>query len=915
MSKISQASAQFIRNIFGRERAKSDLAISSRELIRTAQGGMYGSGIDVGGIGGIGEALALDRRLLYRYGDYEEMDEYPDINAALDIYADDTTQVDGAKRQSVWVESDDGKIKDELNDLFHERLKIEENIWSIARTLSKYGNDFEEIVVGDGGVVDLNYLPIASVRRVEDKRGNLLGFAQTFSGNVDISPEQFEKLRIPGGGAVGPQKDVAAFEDWRVVHMRLLSKHRESKYGWSVVDAARWIWKRLMLLEDAVMVYKLCLRGDSQVWTTNGKKAIRDLEEGEEVFSYTRDDVLKKTRVVYKKHNGKDRLFRIKSAHRELFANATHPVLVETIIGKGSGKSCGRRMDYVEVKDLRPGEHRLVTPFRDDSLCEDIPLVVPEALDDNKKLNLPKVVNADFAKWFGFMIGVGFASARSFIEGDRACLVYEVGFVSGDKRDINEKYRELFASFFGEPKFVKAERSRHDCVGKFLISSRALYEFMILNGFMAHNRRIPEWVFRSSTVVREAFLEGLADGYCEGGGVSVERGRVSISLESCNFELVRDVRELVMQLGFRVGKITSRERPDSYLPETTIYCVSWSYDRQPMTEELESVEEVEVDDIWDIGVEADEHNFVANGIVVHNTRSPSRYAFYIDVGKSNRQEAERYVQEVMQRLKKKKFVNPKTGKLDLKNNPMGMDEDFFLAMREGREQTRVESLMGPSYQQVDDVEYFLNKLYAAIRIPKAYLGYDQNLPSKATLSMEDVRFGRTILRIQREVRNGLRKIANVDLAARRIDPAATKFDIMMAVPSAIFELGQMEIRRARADLASMMERHVSLYWILSNIYGLAEDEIAEITKQKKTEQKMMGGAGGGMGGGGFESVDPRQGRVISERELMDGKKEDEKRVEEIVHKVVNDPSSPLGRQLRETGHLVREIVHSLHSSA
>jgi hypothetical protein len=169
------------------------------------------------------------------------------------------------------------------------------------------------------------------------------------------------------------------------------------------------------------------------------------------------------------------------------------------------------------------------------------------------------------------------------------------------------------------------------------------------------------------------------------------------------------------------------------------------------------------------------------------------------------------------------------------------------------------------------------------------------------------------------VRNGLNKVARVNLAARNIDPAAVDFDVMMTVPSAIFELGQMEVRRARADLASMMERHVSLHWMLSNIYGLSDDEIEDIAKQKKDEQKAMGG---GMGGGGFESAQiydirnmlaEHRGR-ITEREMFDGNREHEKRVEESVLKVMQDPNNPFGRQLRETGMLVREILHSLKAA-
>jgi intein/homing endonuclease len=989
MAKISTAAIRFVRDVFGREKQGSELAIANRSLLQSMQGGAHGV-FDMQGLGGINEALGLDRRRMYRYSDYEEMDQYGELNAALDIYADEVTCMDAERKKSVWIESDDEKVKLELEDLFEKRLKIEEKIWPLTRTLCRYGDDFEEIVVGDMGVQDLNYLPPASMHRVENKKSDLVGFVQSYDTDLHVNIEQFEKYK---GEAVNQQKNIAVFDDWRVSHMRLLSKHREAMYGFSVLDAARWIWKRLALLEDAVMVYKLCLRGDSQIWTTGGRKAIRDLKEGDEVYSYTEDDELKKTRVIYKKHNGKDLLYRIKSAHRELYANATHPVLVETIVKNGSGIPRGRRMDYVEAQDLIPGIHRLVTPSKGDDLCEEIPLIFPEtgqkarlsqkAIDDGvkievsikhlqdtcgmqanliklffrgeyevvahtairvlkengtsleyldvrddwggvKKLLLPDVITPEFARWFGFMIGDGFASAVPFTRNGRAYLVRKVGFAAGDKEDVNQRYKKLFESFFGESRFDRDKRSRHTCVGSYSISSKALYEFMILNGFIpgAHNKRVPEWVFRSSTHIRHEFLEGFADADAavSAGGVSEIRGRVRHrrnSLELCNRALVEDVRELVMQVGFKVGSVIPRWREggreilDSgfILPDRMSYVVSWSDDRQPITEPLKSVEEVEVDDIWDIGVEANEHNFVANGIVVHNTRSPSRYAFYIDVGNQPKEQAERSIRDVMHRLKKKKFVNPKTGKLDFKNSPLSLDEDFFLAVHNGKESTRVESLMGPSYQQVDDVEYFRKKLYAAIKIPPAYLGYDDGQPSKATLVQEDTRFAKTVLRIQREVRNGLKKVANVDLAARRIDPAAVDFKIMMAIPSSIFELGQMEVRRARADLASMMERHVSQYWLLSNVYGLSDDEIKNVSKQKKGEAALAGGSGGG---GGFESRD-YEGRQLSERELMRGKREDEKRLEGTLKRMMEDSNNVLGRQLKETGALVREIAHNSRS--
>jgi len=534
----------FVRSFFDRDRHRLDNSISTKDLVRAASIGGAG-GIDALGMNGIGEMLGLDNRRLHRFSDYESMDEYGDISSSLDIYSDDATQVDGESGKTVWITCQDEDARVELERMFHKDVKIDENVWEMTRTLCKYGNDFEEIVIGDSGVVGLNFLPPATVKRIENNRGGLLGFVQSFGiGDVSVDSKSFEKMKLEKGGAVSPSGDMAVFDDWRVSHMRLRSKHRESMYGWAVTEGARWVWRRLMLLEDAVLVYKL-------------------------------------------------------------------------------------------------------------------------------------------------------------------------------------------------------------------------------------------------------------------------------------------------------------------------------------------------------------------------TRSPSRYAFYIDISGLPKNEGERALEKVKNAMKKRKFVNPKTGKLDLRYSPLAFDEDFFLGMRNGQEKTRVETLNGPAYQQVEDVQYFLYKLYAALKVPRAYLGYDENMPSKATLSQEDVRFARTVLRVQREVIGGLHKVGRVHLAARRIDPASVDFQVKMTVPSAIFELGQMEVRRARADLAALMERHVSLYWLLSNVYGLSDGEIEKITKQKAAEQKA---AGQSSGGGNFESFQPPERMGITEKELFKGNKEHEKRIAESVKKELNRGDSRIGLQLKETGMLLREIL-------
>lgn len=434
----------------------------------------------------LSDYLRLEHDLLGRYVDYEEMDDYPEISTALDIFSDDASQPETQINRTIWVESQDESVQRVLDDLFHKTLRIDEEIWEIARTLVKYGNDCEEILVTENGVEGLNFLPPPTVRRIEGPRGELFGFIQDFKGKFGYGPQEFQqiltqRMATPLGRAGTPEKQgtsgyegrVAALEDWEVVHFRLRGKHRRSLYGYSVCEPARWIWKRLMMLEDAALIYRL-------------------------------------------------------------------------------------------------------------------------------------------------------------------------------------------------------------------------------------------------------------------------------------------------------------------------------------------------------------------------QRAPERYAFYVDTGDLPPAEALAFVNRVRQGYKKTKYFNPQTGKLDLKFNPIAQDEDFFVPSRKGQDGTRIEVLGAPSWQHMEDIEYFRSKLFAALKIPKAYMGQEEGV-ARAVLSSEDVRFARTILRVQRELRNGLSKVCRIHLAALNINPYQMDYDIRMTVPSSIFELAQLEVRNARADLAGRMGEFVSLHWTLSNVFGFSDSDIETIIAQQEDD--------------------------------------------------------------------------------
>lgn len=247
-----------------------------------------------------------------------------------------------------------------------------------------------------------------------------------------------------------------------------------------------------------------------------------------------------------------------------------------------------------------------------------------------------------------------------------------------------------------------------------------------------------------------------------------------------------------------------------------------------------------------------------SALIYKLTRAPARFAFYVDTGNLPPAQRTAYVNQVKQAYKKKKFYNPATGKLDFRANPLAMDEDFWIPTANGVDSTRIDVVSGPDYQTTDDLEYFRGKLFSALKVPRRYLGFDGG-ESRASLSQEDVRFARTIQRLQREVRNGYKKVCRIHLAALNIDPDQISYDLKMTTSSTIFELSQLELLNARAGAAAALVEYLPKEWILEKIFEFSKDDATYIQQSKKnetrdealfaadTEAKVMSAAGA-MGG-------------------------------------------------------------------
>jgi len=245
-------------------------------------------------------------------------------------------------------------------------------------------------------------------------------------------------------------------------------------------------------------------------------------------------------------------------------------------------------------------------------------------------------------------------------------------------------------------------------------------------------------------------------------------------------------------------------------------------------------------------------------LVYRVIRSPERRVFYIDVGNVPPENVPEYLEQAKNSLKRSPVVNKQDGRVDLRFNPMSVDEDYFIPVRGGDSGTKIDTLAGgQNTTAIEDVEYIQKKLFSALKVPKAYLGYDEMLSSKATLAQEDIRFSRTITRIQKTIIAELNKIAMVHLYAHGFEgEQLVDFELKLSNPSSVAQQQKLELISTRFDIAGKApEGLVDRKWIRKNIMGFTDDEINEIEDGRKKDKvndagvESAGTAGGDAGGG------------------------------------------------------------------
>lgn len=226
-----------------------------------------------------------------------------------------------------------------------------------------------------------------------------------------------------------------------------------------------------------------------------------------------------------------------------------------------------------------------------------------------------------------------------------------------------------------------------------------------------------------------------------------------------------------------------------------------------------------------------QYTLMEDAMLIHRiARAPEKRIFYVNVGSIPPNEVDAFMQKTISNMKRTPYVDNKTGDYNLKFNMQNMMEDFYIPIRGNDTTTKIDTTKGLDYDGIQDVVYLRDKLFAALKVPKAFLGYDENIEGKATLAAEDIRFARTIERIQRILVSELNKIALVHLYSQGYrDEALTNFELSMQTPSIIFEQEKIQLMKSKAELAQQLleQKLLPTDWIYDNIFHLSEDQYDE----------------------------------------------------------------------------------------
>ena len=234
-------------------------------------------------------------------------------------------------------------------------------------------------------------------------------------------------------------------------------------------------------------------------------------------------------------------------------------------------------------------------------------------------------------------------------------------------------------------------------------------------------------------------------------------------------------------------------------------------------------------------------------LIYRTSRAPERRVFKVFVGNMDDKDIEPYVQKVANKFKRQPVADPRNGQVDMRYNQMSVDQDYFIPVRDMAQSSPIETLPGAqNLGEIADIEYIQKKMLAALRIPKAFLGFEEVVGDGKNLALMDIRFARTINRIQKSLIQELNKIALIHLYLLGLEDELNNFTLSLTNPSAQSDLLRIEqwkekitlYKDATSDQSQMGILPVSHTWAKKNILGFSDNEVILDLQQQRLERAV-----------------------------------------------------------------------------
>jgi hypothetical protein len=233
-------------------------------------------------------------------------------------------------------------------------------------------------------------------------------------------------------------------------------------------------------------------------------------------------------------------------------------------------------------------------------------------------------------------------------------------------------------------------------------------------------------------------------------------------------------------------------------------------------------------------------------LIYRTSRAPERRVFKVFVGNMNDEDVEPYVNRVADKFKRQQVVDKNTGNVDMRFNQMAVDQDYFIPVRDPATPSPIETLPGATnLSEIADIEYIQKKLLTALRVPKAFLGFEEVVGDGKNLSLQDIRFARTINRIQKSMVQELNKVAIIHLFLLGFEDELSNFTLGLANPSTQADLLKIDVYKEKillykdlvADPGNGIQA-VSSTWAKKHIFGFSDDEIRTDLLQQRFERAI-----------------------------------------------------------------------------